>query len=413
MLTRDENERLTRVGPGTAMGTLFRRYWIPALLSSEVPENDGKPVRVRLLGEDLVAFRDSLGRVGLLEEACPHRRTSLAIALNDACGLRCLYHGYKFDVTGACVDTPTEPEASRFSSKIRATAYPVREAAGMVWAYLGPVDLQPPFPAFEWFDLPAENIGAFKVYGECNYAQMMEGAIDSAHAGVLHRRSAWDGPAALAFEADLRPRLEVEYTKYGMRYGALRVPQDDGMTHVRITAVALPCWTFIPPFPGGPKAERRLVNAFVPRDDESTWHFQYWFNREAPFDVEHRKREGGLELDAAFKKASNRANDYRQDRARMKRDQFSGIDGILVQDHAVSETQGAIVDRTREHLGTSDIALIAWRRMMLRAAKELAEGVPPPGVEALPFAQIHAATVDVAGDTSWQSSDPLVPALAR
>lgn len=415
MLTREENERLTRVGPGTPMGEVFRRYWIPALLSEEIPERDGAPVRVRLLGEDLVAFRDSNGTVGLLGEACPHRRTSLALALNAECGLRCLYHGYKFDVDGTCVDTPTEPEGSRFAQKIRADAYPVREAGGIVWAYLGPVDKRPPFPAYEWFGLPADYQHAYKIFEECNYAQPVEGAIDSAHAGVLHRRSAWGGAPSQSLEEDLSPKLEVEYTQYGMRYGALRNVEAGEATQARITAVVLPCFTFIPPFVTGPGHERRLVNAYVPRDDTTTWNFQILFSRDAPFDDAYRRREGGVELDAGYKKLRNLANNYQQDRSVMQRDNFSGIVGIMVQDHAVSETQGAICDRTREHLGTSDVAVIAWRRLMLRTAKALEEdGTAPPGVHAdIPFGEICSSTIEVPANASWREVAPLSPAFTR
>jgi phenylpropionate dioxygenase-like ring-hydroxylating dioxygenase large terminal subunit len=397
------------------MGEVFRRYWIPALLSEELPDADGAPVRVRLLGEDLIAFRDSEGKVGLLAEACPHRGTSLALALNADCGLRCIFHGYKFDVNGTCVDTPTEPEGSRFAQKIRADAYPVREAAGMIWAYLGPTDLRPNFPEFEWFGLPASHQHAYKVFEECNYAQAVEGAIDSAHAGVLHRRSTWDAPPSQAFEEDLSPKLEVEYTQYGMRYGALRNVDAGQASQARITAVVLPCFTFIPPFITGPKIERRLVNAYVPRDDTSTWNFQVLFSREASFDDAHRRVEGGLQLDADYKKLRNLANNYEQDRSAMKSSNFSGITGILVQDHAVSETQGSICDRTREHLGTSDIAVIAWRRLMLRTSKQLAEtGEQPPGVHTeIPFGDICSATIEVPPDTTWREVEPLAPALAR
>ena len=415
MLTADENARLTRIGPGSQMGNLFRRYWLPALLSEELPDVDGKPVRVRLLGEDLVAFRTTNGVLGLIAEACPHRRTSLALALNVDGGLRCIFHGYKFNVGGQCVDTPTEPQGSRFAAKIRATAYPVREAGGVIWAYLGPTDLQPDFPAFEWFRLPPSHQHAYKVFEECNYAQAVEGAIDSAHAGVLHRRSTWGTGSDDPLFDDLHPKLEVEYTQYGMRYGALRRVSDNGPAQARITAVALPCWTFIPPFKGISDKERRLVNAYVPRDDTSTWNFQFFFSRDRPFDDALRRVEGGLQLDAAYKKVRNRDNDYRQDREAMKRDNFSGITGILVQDHAVSEAQGDIVDRTREHLGTSDLALIAWRRLMLRSAKALAErGEAPAGVHAsIPFEKISAETVDVPDTATWREIEPLSPSFTR
>lgn len=413
MLTREENETLTRIGPGTAMGEVFRRYWLPAMLSEELPAVDGPPVRVRLLGEDLVAFRATDGRIGLLHESCPHRCASLALALNAESGLRCIYHGYKFDVDGRCTETPTEPPNSNFGAKIRARAYPTREAGGVIWAYLGPVDRQPPFPEFEWLGLPPGHAQAYKVYEECNYAQATEGAVDSAHAGVLHRRSPWGGEALPGLGEDLSPELEVEYTQYGLRYSALRKVNGGNDTLARITAVVLPSWAFIPPNGAPPRANRRLANAFIPRDDESTWHFQFFYDRSEPVDTAFRQIEGGIELDADYKKLSNRANWYRQDRERTPN--FSGISGILVQDHAVGETQGRILDRSREHLGTSDVAIIAWRRLMLRTAKLLAEtGEAPPGVHAaIPFGAVSSETLTFSTASSWRDLAPLVPELVK
>jgi phthalate 4,5-dioxygenase oxygenase subunit len=296
MLSAQDNETLVRVGEGTPMGNLIRSFWIPALLSSEVETPDGTPARVRLLGEDLVAFRDTQGRVGLLGERCPHRRASLALGVNEECGLRCLYHGWKFDVEGRCVDTPTEPDSSTMKSRIRAKAYPTREAGGVVWTYMGPAAQQPAFPIFEWFNMPSGHAVPFKVMEDCNYAQAVEGTIDSAHAGILHRHVPWSTESDWTHERDLRPKLEVEYTKYGLRYGAVRQAADN-QAHVRVTQVVLPFYTLIPPDGFGPRGNRRLANAFVPRDDYSTWHIQWFFDATQPIDVTHRIDEGGLWLD--------------------------------------------------------------------------------------------------------------------
>jgi len=175
VLSREDNEILVRVGPGTAMGNLMRRFWLPALLESELPDNDGTPVRIRLLGEDLVAFRDSLGRIGLLEEHCPHRRSSLALGANEDCGLRCLYHGWKFDVNGQCVDTPAEPEGATLAKAMRAKAYATHVAGGMIWAYMGPAEEKPPFPDFPWLSMTGGHSVPFKLLEDCNYAQAVEG----------------------------------------------------------------------------------------------------------------------------------------------------------------------------------------------------------------------------------------------
>ena len=185
MLSREENELVTRVGEGTPMGNTLRRYWIPALLSREIAEPDGPPTRVRLLGEDLVAFRDSEGRIGLLDELCPHRRASLFFGRNEDCGLRCVYHGWKFDVSGACIDMMNEPEENDFRHKVRLTAYPTAELGGIIWAYLGPVEHMPPLPKFAWTQAPESHRHVTKVIQECNWLQGLEGGIDTSHAPIM------------------------------------------------------------------------------------------------------------------------------------------------------------------------------------------------------------------------------------
>jgi phthalate 4,5-dioxygenase len=408
MLSVEDNQVLTRVGPGTPMGALLRRFWIPALLSSEVGEPDGKPLRIRLLGEDLVAFRDTENRVGLLDEHCPHRRASLALGLNQHSGLRCLYHGWKFDVEGRCKDAPTESAGEKFCARIRTKAYPTHEAGGVVWTYMGPAELRPAFPEFEWFSMPASHAVPFKMLEDCNYAQAVEGTIDSAHAGVLHKSSPWDAPAKFTHERDLVPKLEVEYTRYGLRYGAVR-KFDDQRSHVRVTQVVLPFYTFIPPDGAGPRKDRRLINCFVPRDDMSTWHIQWFFDETQPIDVKQRIDEGGHWVDANFRKLRNIDNWYLQDREAMKTQEFAGISGIVTQDHAVSETQGRILDRSQEHLGTSDVAVVAWRRLLLKAARALAEkGEAPQALDpSLPWSVVRADTKIYSKSRTWKEEIPL------
>jgi phthalate 4,5-dioxygenase len=408
MLSNSDNETLTRVGAETPTGKLIRRFWIPALLSTEVAECDGTPVRIRLLGENLVAFRDTQGRVGLLDEHCPHRRASLALALNAASGLRCLYHGWKFDVNGQCQDIPTEPNGARLCTKVKTKAYPTHEAGGVVWTYMGPADKLPGFPDFEWLSMPGTHCAAFKLLEDCNYAQAVEGTIDSAHAGILHKSAPWDAPPRFPHERDLLPKLEVEYTRYGFRYGAIR-SIDDQTSHVRVTNVLMPFYTAIPPDGGGPRKDRRMVNAFVPRDDTSTWHIQWFFDDTQPIDVQFRIDEGGHWHDADFRKVNNIDNWYKQDRTRMRTEEFSGIRGIVTQDHAVSETQGRILDRTKEHLGTSDVAVVAWRRLMLKSARALVErNEAPPGLgEPLPWKAIRAVTKVFPKSKSWRDEVPM------
>ena len=204
MLTREENELLTRVGPGTPMGALMRCYWLPALLAEELPAPDCPPVRVRLLGEDLVGFRDSEGRVGLLGAHCPHRGASLYFGRNEECGLRCVYHGWKFDVTGQCVDMPSEPPESSFKQKVRPTAYPCVEKGGVIWTYMGPPAEQPPLVDLEWIRAPAGHCHVSKTYQECNYLQGIEGGVDTAHSSFLHRMM---DPSARAGRVTERYRL--------------------------------------------------------------------------------------------------------------------------------------------------------------------------------------------------------------
>ena len=413
MISIEDNEALTRTGPGSVMGDLMRCYWTPVMLCSEVVENDGVPVRVRVLGEDLVAFRDTSGQVGLLGEQCPHRAVSLALGVNEQGGLRCLYHGWKYATDGSCLDIPTEPEGSVMCKRVKAKAYPVREAGGMVWAYMGKPERQPAFPEFEWFKLPAAQCAAFKVMGECNYAQLVEGAIDTAHAGVLHRRGPWGGKiSGQVWENNFRAKLEVEQTSYGFRYAGIR-KLDDSSSNARVTAVVFPNITLIPS-EGGISKTRRLVNAFVPRDDESTWVFQFVFDREVPVDVAYRIEEGGLWVDEKFRKLSNRDNWYRQDRTGNKDGPMSGIRGILVQDHAVGETQGRILDRSKEFLGTSDLAVTLWRRYLIKAARALRDsGAPPPGSHGtIPYSQIRAEATHLGLNESWKTKVPLPEGLA-
>ncbi len=407
MLSAEDNDILTRIGAGMPMGELMRRYWIPALLAEELKEPDGKPVRLRLMGEDLVAFRDTKGRVGLLEEQCPHRRASLALALNAECGLRCIYHGYKFEVDGRCVDAPTEPANSAVLAGVSAKAYPTREAGGVIWTYMGPAAEQPAFPEFEFLNMDAVHSVPFKVLGECNYAQMVEGTVDSAHAGILHKRNPWGAAGVMDFEKDLAPKIDVEPTAYGMRYAGLR-DMGDGRMQARVTQVVHPFITFIPPG-NGVGTTRRLANAFVPRDDYSTWHFQWFFDREKPIDVAFRINEGGHWVDENFRKLRNRDNWYLQDREMMKSGAMAGIAGILTQDHAVGETQGLILDRTKEKLGNSDLAVVAWRRQMIRAARTLAETGQAPSVlkSNMPWRKLESATVFYPANDSWKDHFPL------
>jgi phenylpropionate dioxygenase-like ring-hydroxylating dioxygenase large terminal subunit len=388
MLSREENELLTRVGPGTPMGALFRRFWLPTLLAEELPAPDGPPVRVRLLGEDLVAFRDTDGRIGLLRAHCPHRGASLYFGRNEERGLRCVYHGWKFDVDGRCVDMPSEPHESSFRHKVRTTAYPCVERGEMIWAYLGPADCTPALPRLEWALVPSSQRYVHKRFQECNYLQNVEGEVDSAHVSFLHRRLQPAGvivPSAgqtlLARATDGAPVFTVQETPYGLAIGARRNWEQD-QYYWRVTQFLMPTYTMIPNEAGAPIS----FTAAVPVDDTRTAGYTVSWRPDRPLtdeDVARIESWTGIysEVDPrTYQPLANRANDYRLDRQKQRHESFTGIKGIRDQDLAVQEDQfgGPIADRTREHLGTSDTAVIALRQRLLRAVRALQQGQGPP-----------------------------------
>jgi phenylpropionate dioxygenase-like ring-hydroxylating dioxygenase large terminal subunit len=410
MLSRDDNELLTRVGPATAMGDTMRRYWVPALLTREVPAPESPPVRVRLLGEELVAFRDTQGRIGLLDEYCPHRRASLFLGRNEECGLRCVYHGWKFDVAGQCVDMMNEPEDLGFTTKIRTTAYPVVEHGGIVWAYMGPAPAPPP-PLFAWTQTPEHRRHVSKVVQESNWLQGLEGGIDTSHAPILHRVLEADSSRAGfkpkdPFVRGKAPALEVDVTDYGYRYAGIR-PLDGTDVHVR-------AYQFILPFhqirPSRDEQGVPLIagHIWVPMDDETTMVYNWAMTaRDEPLPegerLERRLGNGPGDVDqTTFRSRQNRQNNYLLDRQVQKTETFTGIDGINVQDRAVQESMGPIVDRSREHLGPADKAVIQARRLLLDAVRTVRDGGTPRGVAATYYA-LAAAEATLARDVDWRT----------
>ncbi len=383
MLTKEQNQLLTRTGPGTPMGQLFRRYWIPALLAEEIPEPDCPPVRVKLLGEELIAFRDSENRIGLLDEFCSHRTASLFFARNEECGLRCAYHGWKYDVEGNCVDMPSEPEGSRFQEKIKHTAYPCVERAGIVWTYMGPREHQPDLPELEWAVLDEAQRFVSKRWQESNYLQAMEGGIDSSHVSFAHRFNLEDDPMHRGTEgnkylkADTRPKFEVAESDGGLVIGARRRADDENY-YWRITQWIMPWYTIIPPFgthnPLG-------AHAWVPIDDENcwAWSINYHPTRDLTEEELQSMRGGhGIHVKyvpGTYRTLANKSNDYLIDRqAQAARKTFSGVEGISMQDASLQESMGTVCDRTKERLGTSDAAIILARRRLLAALEQLEEG---------------------------------------
>ena len=396
MLTQLENETLARVGPGTTMGNLFRRYWLPALLSWELPEPDCPPIRLRLLGEDLVAFRDTTGAVGIVDNYCPHRRASLFFGRNEEAGIRCVYHGWKFDAHGNCVDMPSEPAESNFQDKVKVTAYPTEEFGGIIWAYMGPAEAMPPAPLMEWTQVPETHRGVTKVVQPTGWLQGLEGGIDTVHSTFLHRRLAGFGIGARdqAFRRSASAIVEVEPTGYGYTYAGIRPLPDDAGVFVRGYHFVMPFYQLRAAQLGsvlsGRSEVRRIVSghAWVPMDDTHTmvWNYTYSFGDEPLTESDQQLYGSGNELhkdiDPAngFRAIANADNDYLLDREMQRTVNYTGIQGINVQDRAVQESMGAICDRTREHLGTTDRAIIMARRVLLQAARTVEDGGDPPGL---------------------------------
>lgn len=364
MLSREENELLTRTGPGTPMGELIRRYWVPALLSEEIPEPDCSPVRVRLLGEDLVAFRDSQGRVGLLEERCSHRGTSLFYGRNEERGLRCIYHGWKYDVEGNVLETPAEPPDSALKYKVHHKAYPCREAAGMVFTYVGPKDKMPLLPEYPWMRLPQDQFFVMKSFQECNYLQGIEGDCDSSHISYLHSSN------HEFYKEDGTPQLIAEETEFGVRMVAIR-KGGVGKSYIRIT-------NFLMPLTGHVSAKSGRVHYWTPIDDIHSWKYSFNFSTDNKPMPKEEKVSLRAEIGPDYKKVRNLHNDYLQDRQAHGSRTYTGIEGFLAQDSCVTETMGPICDRTREHLGKSDVTVIAIRKFLLQAVRVLQEGKEPP-----------------------------------
>lgn len=410
MLSHEDNVRLTRVGRGTPMGKFLRRYWIPAAKLEEIEQPGGAPVRVRLLGERLVAFRDPSGKVGLIDEFCPHRRASLAYARNEKGGLRCLYHGWKMSHDGHVLETPPEPQKSRMAQRLCVTAYPVREAGGLLWTYMGPLELEPPFPAFPWLDLPPGHLLPVKLYEDCNFLQGVEGDLDPAHPNYLHRdfevndASSWEAAgwrSITKMMGDGAPAIFCEETPLLMRVGAVRKTNDPKMNYVRTYEWVAPFYSYIPAGPHEP----RLFKAWLPIDDVSCFTFYIHFHPDVPIDVPAIYANWGHRTEApTYRTVRTVDNMHLQDRARMARGNFSGIEGAAIQDCAIQEGMGAICDRTQEHLGTSDKAVIYYRRLILRKLQEMEEGKPLPAHgPALDFKQ-RTASWYMPSDHPWQDA---------
>ena len=398
MLTQQENELLCHVSGKAPMGQLMRRHWTPVCLIEEVSEPDGAPVKAQVFGEDLVVFRDTDGRVGVMDEYCPHRRVSLVFGRNENCGLRCQYHGWKMDVDGNIVERVSEPvipinDASTHKSLPKHLAYPTKEWAGFVWAYMGPPDTQPNFEPPAWAPTSDVKVTIAKVIIDCNWAQILEGSIDSAHSSSLHSSDMVPArvDSAKATDAlwlrpstDKAPRMQIERANYGFRYAAIRRPISNAAVndYVRSTVFVAPATALIPP-----NNLYNVANINVPIDDTHTaFYFMAWGHPDQTPDTDTwRKFLGqqiGPDLDNTYRPLRNRANMFWQDRAAMKAGNFTGITGFPNQDIAMWLTMGPIADRTHERLGASDQAIVEFRKQMLQAVQAFANGEPAIGTGA-------------------------------
>ena len=393
MLSKRDNELITHVGPQTPMGELLRRYWLPALLSRELPEPDCAPVRLKLLGEELVAYRATSGRVGVLDTYCPHRNANLFWGRNEQEGLRCVYHGWKFDADGACVDMPNEPARSQFKEKIKQLAYPAVDKGGFIWVYMGPPELQPEVPHFDWLDVPESHRNVHKRFQDCNWLQNLEGEVDSSHAPFLHGSVGPDGVQPYNGNADLQPVFQTLETEFGVAIAARREAGPEEY-YWRITPFMLPFYTIVP----RARETNYIWTAAVPIDDLTMFGMTVIWSPDHPvptFPV--------VDVDANFRAKQSRANDYLIDRELQKTQSFTGIRGVRVQDMAVQEDQrGPLSDRSREHLGASDLGVIATRRMLLKQLKALHKGHEPSQPSNPEVYHLRSLAANAARGVAWQ-----------
>jgi phenylpropionate dioxygenase-like ring-hydroxylating dioxygenase large terminal subunit len=404
------------------MGEVMRRYWMPFGLSTDLPKPDSDPIRVRLYGQDLVAFRDTEGKVGLLNEYCMHRGVSLAVGRVEEGGIRCLYHGWKFGADGTIQDTPNHCDP-RFRARLKAPAYLVHEEAGLLWAYMGPKESAPAFRRFAFMDAPKTHRTIFRIYQPANYLQLVEQGSDSSHVGILHSNDARPGwltktftpnpdtlnPAAFAVE-DNAPAMELEDTRFGFHYAAFRQPErPDGKLdltremHVRVYPFLMPTIRFIP-------AAKVLFTVFeVPVDDTNTATFIV-IHGDAPANREHLRKILGLNDPRFWSEENNyfRANwDNRmgQDRAKMSQS-WTGLPGVAFEDAVMGVIAGPIVNRPAEHLVAADAAVVRVRRLLIEAAEAVAQGQVPRGADYADCTRLAAPDQMIAPGVNWKDLVP-------
>ncbi len=422
MLSHENNETLVRVGKGTPMGELFRLHWIPFLPSKDLLA-DGPPKRIRLLGEDLIAFRDTDGRVALFDTACPHRGAPLIYARNEECGLRCVYHGWKFDLSGTLVDAPAEPPASNLVGRVHLKSYPCQERNGVIWTYMRERATElPPLPNLEWNMVAPEQVHVSVRVQECNWLQALEGEIDSAHGGFLHGRIDAQGRAKhVLYTKDLRPKYEIVRQEFGMSAAARRILEQNKY-YWRVTQFVLPFYTLVPPQAAFSELSG---HAWVPIDDEHTLAIMFSYHPNAPlyektrrlFEIGNKGRDTGHSTASSMRNDNrtapyfgywtkfNSTNDFNFDFESQRTTYFSGLPGLWVQDAGLQAGLTPIFDRTKERLASSDAAIVVARRILLDVAKGYRDtGQIPKSAIDPNLAMVRAVSLHLTPKESWLES---------
>jgi phenylpropionate dioxygenase-like ring-hydroxylating dioxygenase large terminal subunit len=383
MLSQAQNDLVTQTDAGTPGGKLLRSYWQPIATDEEMPIG-GAPMPIKIMGEELVLFRDDRDRLGLIGLHCAHRGTDLSYGRVENGGLRCLYHGWLFDIDGKCLDQPAEPEDKKFCHKVRQTSYPVQQKGGAIWCYMGDGEA-PLIPDFQFLTAPADKRIVFRVVQDCNWLQGLESSTDPSHTSYLHRLSpggvsGLPGSNSRFFSEDLSPRLAIEHVSFGVRIHALR-KLSSGENYLRVNNYIYPCGTT----PSGvepPPAMGYQGRWYVPRDDHSHCRFEFIYQHNGALDKEHFRKIRAKEVGPDKRHVRRAANRYLQDRDEMKRDDtFAGMGRYAPgQDAFAIETAGSIQDRTEEHLGSTDIVIIEVRKALLNAIKQMDETGEAPGL---------------------------------
>ena len=417
MTSAAENEKLTRVGPGTPMGGFMRQFWLPAALSSELVA-DGDPVRLMLLGEKLIAFRDTSGRVGIMDHRCPHRCASLFFGRNEENGIRCVYHGWKFDVDGNCLEMANVPPAQDFKQKVKAKAYKAAERNGLVWVFMGAPDNVPALPDIDPTLIPEDELTIRFVQRECNWLQAMEGDIDTSHLGFLHlgavgRTEYQEGDVDHNVVSARAPEFLVKDTEFGVTYAAHRAAAETDQRYWRFAHFLFPCWA-LPPI--SPFHANRIARAWVPMDDTHTMfisiaHKDALVARRASTNITggtlgDRLLPNTTDWFGRWRLEDHFGNDFGIERDVQRNESFTGIDGIHLQDQAITESMGKITDHGFEHLAPSDLMIAQTRKRLLGAAKAYQkDGTKPPGAnDGSVFAGVRGGSFNAANDLAWNDA---------